>query len=174
MGAYYSVEIYFKKWKNRVKKVTLYDSYKILQFSVDEIAKSFGLEISKLELDYDKPRKKKHRLTLAEQEYIKHDVQIVAKALKYLFDENLTQMTQGANALYDYRNMFTYKRFKHYFPNVDSIFSEIKRSYKGGFTYLSPEYIEKDLENITVLDINSLYPYIMSTKKLPYRRGCIF
>ena len=38
----------------------------------------------------------------------------------------------------------------------------------GGFTYLSPEYCEKNVGEGTILDVNSLYPSVMYTEKLPF------
>ena len=43
----------------------------------------------------------------------------------------------------------------------------IKRSYKGGFSYLNPRFINTPIGNGTILDINSMYPWIYSTKPLP-------
>lgn len=160
-GVWYSITVYFKVYKNSKKdlKVTFYDSLKILPFTVSKIAKDFfDIVEQKLELDYNKIRPKNHKLTKAEIEYIKNDVIIISKALDILFKEKLTGMTQASNSLMDYKNIITRKKFDHYFPNIDCLFEEIKPAYKGGFTYLSPEYIEKDVENITVLDVNSLYP----------------
>ena len=50
----------------------------------------------------------------------------------------------------------------------------MRKSYKGGFTYLNPIYKEKDVENITVLDVNSLYPSVMYEKKLPFGEPIFF
>ena len=50
-----------------------------------------------------KVRKKGHELTLEEKEYIKNDVVIVAKALNVLFNEGLEKMTEGSNALFDFK-----------------------------------------------------------------------
>ncbi|MGN1371248.1 MAG: DNA polymerase [Candidatus Coprovivens sp.] len=44
----------------------------------------------------------------------------------------------------------------------------------GGFTYLNPIYKEKIVENINVLDVNSLYPSVMQYCKMPIRRTYIF
>ena len=60
---------------------------KILNFSVDKIAKDFDLPVNKLELDYDTYRKVGHKLTKHEIEYIKNDVVIVAMALDIMFKE---------------------------------------------------------------------------------------
>ena len=146
MGQFYSITIYFKKGNKKVHKVTFFDSLKIIPFSVDQIAKSFNLEISKLELDYTRPRRKGHILTKEEREYIKNDVLIVAKALKVLFDENLQRMTAASNYLKDFKNILTERKFEHYFPCVEyDLDKEIRKSYKGGFTYVSPEFKEKDV-----------------------------
>ena len=108
--------------------------------------KRFGLEESKLELDYDTPRLKNHTLTKHEKDYIKNDVVIVAKALNVIFSEGLKKMTQGSNALYDFKEMMTKRRFEHYFPQVPpDIDEDIRQAYKGGFTYLNPLYKDKEV-----------------------------
>lgn len=63
LGMFYSVEVYFKKYSKTYKKITFYDSLKIIPMKVKEIAKSFNLPISKLEIDYKKPRPKNPELT---------------------------------------------------------------------------------------------------------------
>ena len=44
----------------------------------------------------------------------------------------------------------------------------VRKSYKGGFTYLTPEYKEVDIGEGLVLDVNSLYPSVMRNCPLPY------
>ena len=124
MGMFYNITIYFKKRGKHVKKVTIFDSLKIIPFSVDQIAKSFNLPESKLELDYNAPRDKGHILTKEEKDYITNDVVIVAKALHVLFSEKLTKMTQGSNALSDYKEIIGKDKFAHYFPHLDLILDE--------------------------------------------------
>lgn len=175
MGQFYTIALYFEKGNKRVHKVTFIDSLKIIPFSVEAIAKSFNLPISKLSIDYNKPRERNHILTQEEIEYIKNDVLIVAKALKVLFDEELTRMTQGSNALNDFKEILTKSKFKHYFPQLDyEVDKDIRKSYRGGFTYLNPIYKEKDVENVVVLDVNSLYPSVMYEKKLPFGEPIFF
>lgn len=170
IGVFYSIEIYWKVDKKKPIKTTIYDSLKIIPFKVEEIPKTFGLkDINKLEIDYDKSRKRGHILTIQEQEYIKNDVVIVALALKILFDAKLTSMTAGANALKFFKDMFTKtKNFDVYFPKIDrDTYEELRKSYKGGFTYLNPIY--KNIENKTtyILDVNSLYPSRMRICSMP-------
>lgn len=175
LGMFYSITVYFNNDKNHSKKVTFYDSLKIIPFSVDKIARSFNLEEQKLQIDYMLERKKGHILTIEEQEYIKHDVIIVAKALNVLFKQNLTKMTQGANALYDFKNIIEKSRFNHYFPLLEKWADEdIRKAYKGGFTYLNPIYENIIVSSGVVLDVNSLYPSVMYEKLLPFGEGIMF
>lgn len=166
MGAFYSMEIYFKANKKKPNKVTIYDSLKILNFSVEKIAKDFNLPIRKLEIDYKAKREVNHILTDDEISYIKNDVEIMARALDILFKMGLTKMTIASDAISFYKGLN--KNFKLYYPILDYTVDEnIRRSYKGGFTYLNPLYKEVETGRGIVLDVNSLYPSVMKNEKLP-------
>lgn len=168
MGMFYTIEVYFKVKNKEVKKATFIDSLKIIPFSVAVIAKSFGLPISKLELDYNKPRELGHELTIEEQDYIKNDVKIVAMALKVLFDEGLNHITSASNALSDYKKNYKEEKFFKLFPVLPYVIDQdIRQAYKGGFTYLNPIYKEVDIGEGEVLDVNSLYPSVMRYELLP-------
>lgn len=173
-GQFYSIEIFFDtKNKKHINKVTIYDSLKILNFSVDKIAKDFNLPIRKLELDYHAKREIGHILTEEEIDYIKNDVEIMARALEFMFNENLKKMTIGSDALNNYKEMNT--NFSKYFPLLPyQIDLDIRRSYKGGFTYLNEVYKEKETGSGIVLDVNSLYPSVMKYEKLPFGEPIYF
>ena len=169
MGMFYELKIYFKKSKKKATKVTIYDSLKIIPFSVKEIAKAFNLEESKLELDYLKKREEGHILTKEEKDYITNDVLIVAKALNVIFNEKLNKMTQGSNALHDFKEIIGKDKFNHLFPHLPlELDLDLRKGYKGGFTYLNPLYKEKEVGKGSVLDVNSLYPYVLRSKSMPY------
>ena len=174
MGQFYSIEIYFEVNKRRhINKVSIFDSFKILAFSVEQIAKDFDLPIRKLEIDYKEYRDENHILTEQEIDYIRNDVEIMARALDIMFKENLEKMTIGSNALSNYRSMLKY--FNNYYPEIPyEIDHDIRQSYKGGFTYLSPKYKEKEVSNGIVLDVNSLYPSVMKNEKLPFGHPIFF
>ena len=173
-GQFYSIEIYFEtKNMRHINKVTIYDSLKILNFSVDQIAKDFNLPIRKLELDYNEYREKGHILTDNEIAYIKNDVEIMARALQIMFDENLTKMTIGSDALANYKDKN--KNFNKYFYKLPyEIDRDIRRSYKGGFTYLNDCYKEKETGAGIVLDVNSLYPSVLKYERLPFGEPIFF
>ena len=173
-GQFYSIEIFFEtKNPKHINKVTIYDSLKILNFSVEQIAKDFNLPIRKLEIDYKQIREIDHILTDEEIDYIKNDVEIMARALKIMFDEKLTKMTIGSDALNNYKEIN--KNFKKYFPILPyTIDKDIRKSYKGGFTYLNESYKEKETTAGIVLDVNSLYPSVMKYEKLPFGNPIFF
>jgi hypothetical protein len=172
-GQFYSMKIVFEKKGKKTKFVTIYDSLKILPFSVSAIAKGFNLPISKLKIDYKEVREVGHILTKEEVDYIRNDVEIVARALEVLFIQGLDKMTQGSNALFDYKRTVTPKRFEQWFP-IPDYDKDIRKSYRGGFTYLNPIYKGVDIESGIVLDVNSLYPSVMHDKPLPYGEGIFF
>ncbi len=169
LGLWYKIEVYFKVGNKQVNKVTFLDSLKIIPFSVEKIANEYNIEEKKLTLDYKKEREKGHKLTPQEEEYIKHDVLIVAKALKLTFDLGLKKNTLAANALENFtetigRDLFEYL-FVHLPVGVDK---DIRQSYKGGWNYLNPIYKGKELGRGNAIDCNSLYPYVMKKYPIPY------
>lgn len=174
MGQFYSIEVYFEvRDKKHLNKVKFLDSLKILNFSVEQIAKDFDLPISKLTIDYKAERKVGHQLTAEEVAYIRNDVEIMSRALQIMFDEGLTKMTIASDALADYKT--TLPNFKEYFPVLpNEIDADIRQSYKGGFTYLNPLYRGKETAGGFVLDSNSMYPARMKYEILPYGQPVFF
>ncbi len=172
-GQFYSIEIYFNVTEKIINKVTIYDSLKILNFSVEKIAKDFNLPIRKLEIDYKEKREIGHILTDIEIDYIRNDVEIMARALDIMFKNELKKMTIGSDAL-DYFKK-TLSNFNKYFPilNID-IDSEIRKSYKGGWVYLNPIHKEKIIHKGIVIDKNSMYPSQMYYKDLPFGEAVYF
>lgn len=168
MGQFYSIEIYFEVQGKKVNKVKILDALKIFpNFSVERIAKGFNLPISKLKIDYNEYRSETHELTKQEIDYIRNDVEIVARALHEMFDRGLTKMTIASDAMTNFKDHFG--NFFRYFPELpEEVDADIRMSYRGGFTYASDKYTEKKMGNGCILDVNSLYPYCMKTKPMPY------
>ena len=174
-GLYYQIEVIFIKEGKKVSKVTFQDSYKLIPLSVDAIAKSFKLPISKLKIDYDA-----HNdlplgapLTKEEEEYLINDIQIVTYAIEYFYSQGLNKMTIGSCALNEYRNLITKRSFERYYP-PPKFHEDVKQSYKGGFTYLNPKFEGKEIKNGIVLDVNSLYPSVMYYEYLPFGTPIFF
>lgn len=166
---YYNITIYFKKGKNFVK-ASICDSKKLLNMSVDAIAKSLKLEYQKGEIDYNKERPIGYIPDENEQDYQKNDVIIVSKGLEFYLNQKLTKMTQGACALQDYKNILGKKNFERYFPMLGKeLDKDIRKAYKGGWVWLNPKYKDKIIkESGYVIDYNSLYPSVMLKYPMPY------
>lgn len=166
MGQWYMIEVFFKVSGSKVNKVMFYDSMKLLNTSVEQVAKDFDLPISKLKIDYRAYRAKGHVLTDEEVAYIRNDVEIMSMALDFLFKHGVDKMTIAGNALADFKRRCT--NFRTYFPVLPKEVDRFCRaSYKGGFTWLSPLYIEKEVGKGVVFDVNSMHPAQMKYKPMP-------
>ena len=165
-GLFYSIEIYFSVKGKKINKITFIDSLKILNFSVEKIAKDFKLPISKLELDYNKYRPMGHVLSDDEVAYIRNDVEIMARALDIMFNEHLDKMTIGSDALAYYKKSLT--SFDIYYPNIGLKDDLIRKSYRGGWTYLNPLYKDQQVGEGLVIDKNSMYPSMMYEEYMPF------
>lgn len=167
-GLFYSMKIVFESCS-----VKLLDSLKILPFKVAEISEAFNLPMSKGEINYTKTRPIGYKMDEEERDYIRRDVVIVAEALDILFKQDLKKMTQGSNALGDFKKIIGNKKFARCFP-PPLYDSDIRQSYKGGWTFLNEKYIGKEVKEGIILDVNSLYPWVMYHCNLPYGEGKSF
>ena len=168
-GQWYMIDIcYGYKGKNKVH-TAIYDSLKKLPFPVKSVANAFDLEIKKGEIDYTAFREIGHVLTEEELSYIYNDVAIMAQALRIQFDQGLTKMTNGSDAMSGFKSSINTKTFKRYFPVLSiDMDKEIRRAYRGGFTWVNKRIQNKVLGKGIVFDVNSLYPSVMYNNFLPY------
>lgn len=167
-GQFYKMDICFYKRGKFRKVVHIYDSLKKLPFSVKKIAESFELPILKGEIDYKAKREVGHILTDTELKYLRNDVEIMARALNIQMAEGLTHMTIGSDALHVYKNIIGEKTFKSYFPVLDvEVDRDIRRAYRGGYTYTNKIFQAKDVGEGLVYDVNSMYPSVMYEEPLP-------
>lgn len=168
LGVFYSIEM---KLETNVR-IRLYDSYKKLPFSVHNLSKAFNIPEVKGTIDYTKPRPIGYIPDENEIKYVKNDTIIVSKSLSHQFSQGLTKMTIGSDALNSYKSMCN---FDELFPTLDITIDDfIRKSYRGGWTYLQPQYADKDLGEMEVYDVNSLYPSRMRYCLLPYSSPIYF
>lgn len=168
LNVFYCIKVKFKE-----VIISFFDSLKLLNFSVEEVAKAFNLSIKKLEIDYKAKREKGHKITDEEKEYLKHDVMIMSLALEKMFEMKITRMTIASNAMNFFKDTISKKRFEEWFkpPLYDK---DLRQAYKGGFTYLNEIYRGKEVKEGIVLDVNSLYPSVMYYSPMPYGEGIYF
>lgn len=169
LNVFYCIKVKFKE----EVIISFFDSLKLLNFSVEEVAKAFNLSIKKLEIDYKAKREKGHKITDEEKEYLKHDVMIMSLALEKMFEMKITRMTIASNAINFFKDTISKKRFEEWFkpPLYDK---DLRQAYKGGFTYLNEIYRGKEVKEGIVLDVNSLYPSVMYYSPMPYGEGIYF
>lgn len=173
MGQYYSITVYFKVHGHHTQKVTFYDSMKIFNFSVEAVAEGFNLPIKKLEMDYDKYRPIGYEPDEDELAYIKNDVEIMARALKIMFEAGHTKMTIASDAMADYKTRIV--GFRRKFPKLTkSADNDIRRSYRGGFTWVNDVWQGKEVGKGICLDVNSLYPSVMRYELMPMSEPVVF
>lgn len=164
-GMFYSITVH---WFNG-KKTEFRDSLKKLPMPVKRIAKAFGMDESKGEIDYDAYREPGHELTPEEDDYLRRDIIIVAKAMNEILSEGMKKLTVGSDSITEYKNLKTENWFNTTFPVLSyEMDSEIRRAYRGGFTYADDRFKGKLQGSGLVLDVNSLYPSVMYSRLLPY------
>lgn len=174
-GQFYKMDICFYKRGKYCKVVHIYDSLKKLPFPVKKIAIAFELPILKGEIDYKATREIGHKLTDEEVKYLRNDVEIMARALNIQLSEGLTHMTIGSDALHQFKAILTEDLFKRYFPVLNSeVDADVRRAYRGGYTYVNKIHQYKDVGEGLVYDVNSLYPSVMYDELLPYGMPIFF
>lgn len=172
----FNIKICFEKKKgsNAKRQVEFRDSSKKIRGSVKQIALSYNLPIKKLEIDHVKSRTIDYKPTSEELEYIKHDTEIIAQVLRGFYEKGMTALTAPSDALKAYKD-YNKKWFKYLFPVLDlGVDQFIRYALRGGVCYLKEEYRNRILNEVTILDINSYYPYIASSMPLPYGKPLYF
>lgn len=169
-GIFYSIKICVKDVNKKAKQIIEFrDSTKKLKGSVRDIAKSYNLPILKGNIDYTKYRPIGYIATEDEKMYIKNDTEIIARALKPQYENGMDKLTTASDTLHLFKEHLG-KYFKLLFPETslkDDKF--IRNSYRGGLVLVDEKRTEKILDdNVYVYDVNSMYPYQMCKKLLPY------
>lgn len=166
MGKVYSVTV---RWENG-KQTEFRDSYKKIPHPVSVIAEAWDMPFTKGEIDYDAYRAPNHEPTPDEVDYLKRDVVIVATALGQTITNGMKKLTVASDALAEYKRLTGIPSFERLFPVLsESMDAEIRRAYRGGFTYADERFKSRLLQQQgLVLDVNSLYPSVMKGYALPY------
>lgn len=174
MGQWYMIDICYgykvgKTGKKTKLHTVIYDSLKKLPFKVKDIAKSFKLDVLKGDIDYHSERPIGHEITPEEYQYIKNDIEIIADALEIQFNQGLTKMTSGSDSLSGFKAVISKKSFGYLFPifNMEAD-SEVRKAYRGGFTWVNERCQGKTVGEGLVYDVNSLYPSVMYYRPLAY------
>lgn len=157
-GQWYSITI-----RDGKRIIEFRDSLKLLPFSVNVIGKTFDTKYKKI-MDFDYTRKGDEKVEEKDIDYIQNDVLVMSEALEHVFSEGNTKLTIGSNALSEFRKVVGEDKYDYYFPTLNKELDKaVRKSYKGGWTYCNPSFQSKTLYNGCTFDVNSLYPYVMSS-----------
>lgn len=155
------------------------DTLKRIPIPVRLIAPTFNLPEGKGEIDYTKYREVATNVPTHEEiDYIRRDVEIVARAIAIQTAEGMEKMTTASNAMGEYRELLggegskfeqQEKAFRLWFPELPAQMDAVMRhAYKGGFTYVNPAWAGKDCGCGISVDFNSMYPSQMLSRDFPY------
>ena len=171
LGKVYSITI------NLAGNITEFrDSYKKLPMKVAEVAHAFHQDEGKGEINYGAPRPVGYSPTAEEWDYVRRDVVIVARALRETLAEGMTRLTVGSDAMAEYKGLIGGEsKFRNFFPALSAdMDDDIRSAYKGGFTYADRRTAGRIVGEGSVYDVNSLYPYVMHERPLPYGQPAVF
>lgn len=164
MGGFYEIQFFLKR-----HKIVIRDSYKIINQSVENIAKVFGMNINKRKIDYSIIHDENYKANELEILYLKNDLFVVARALKYYLEKyrKLTISSIAFASLYTF-----YEHGEYTFYNIFSRPSLeedtfLRKAYFGGICKVTPRGLKYRGWGY-YLDVNSEYPFVMRTRPLPY------
>ncbi len=167
---FYSITVCLDDKRNTAKKIIEFrDSTKKLIGTVADIARSYHLPIKKGDIDYLKYRPIGYKPTQDEVEYILNDTEIIARALVPQYKIGMNKLTTASDTLAMYKGQ-TAKYFDILFPTVDiDTDTYIRNSYRGGVVMVDERIACKTINQpVFVYDVNSMYPFHMAEKSLPF------
>lgn len=184
MGQWYMITL---KLHNHF--LLIVDSFKLIPFSLENIGKSFDTKHKKLSIEYTGYRRAGGRISEEEKAYIRNDVLVMKEALEIMFQQGHSKLTIGSCCISEFKSIIGNYNFRDYFPDMsevkldkskygaDNADSYIRKAYRGGWCYLVKGKEGKVFENGLTLDVNSLYPSVMSKESgnlYPYGNPCFW
>ena len=157
-GAWYMLEYHNEETNTHLWFKDLLKKYRM---SLESIAKIFDIEgKAPLLLGY---RPLNREVTDWEWDRVLGDVRIGAVALRYQMMNMLTGLTVASDAMRSYKDFIGGDTYEIRHPRLGLDLDQIlRKAYRGGWTYLNPLYKEKDVHNVMIYDINSMYPAVMA------------
>lgn len=169
MGQWYMIQL-----KLHGHMLQIVDSFKLLPFSLSNIGKSFETKHQKTSIEYTGYREAGGVIAPEEQDYIANDVLVLKEALEIMFSEGHDKLTIGACCLQEFRQLTGFYDFGEMYPDLKKCLLDkeiygspdadayIRKAYRGGWCYLVRGKENHVYKNGITLDVNSLYPSVMS------------
>lgn len=170
------------------KRIIFIDTHKMLPMSLKNIGEKIlgDTEYQKEELEHTWKQYFPYKVNEKELHYCYRDVDVLAEALKFIRKNGMVKNTLSASAFYlwklnryglDDKSNLNEKGFREEFPVIPLNFNVhgtnlrdmLKFAYAGGYTKVFHNIEEKQINaKGNSYDVNSLYPYTMHDKLLPY------
>lgn len=180
VSSVWEVKIQCKRGKGLV---LLRDLAKIYGGGLGKVAKSFGLQTQKGEIDYRLNRLHNYQITKEEKEYCFKDTKIVMEILEEMNRRDDKQFFKAMSmASYSMammikkgfpRSVKPYAEFRKKYPRLEKEETEfLRKSVSGGLCYPTRDYQYKIInEDIVHIDGNSLHPSSAYLNVFPYGKG---
>lgn len=168
-GQWSEMNIYMEsRGKSRRRSVTIREYKNKVNLDICDLARKFKTEYPYIDIDIHKYRSKKHIPTQNEVESVKNNAINMGISLSYFYEMSLQRKTYAADAWEFYTRDISKSELKTNFPELDIATDErIRKTFRGGFVFVNPQYINKCIGRGYVLDINSLYAWAMRNKPMP-------
>lgn len=174
LGQWYTITIK----KNRTK-IEIRDSLKLLPSNLKSIGKALQTKHQKLEMEYTGDRKPYGYIKPQEKEYIRNDGLLLKEALEMMFSDGHKKLTIGSCCLSEFKSAFTKRTYDLLFPDLREVllpenigytnaYEYIRKSYSGGWCYVSKLHQRQVVGKGCVYDANSHYPSQMHSKSGNY------
>lgn len=172
-GSIYSV----KFWQ-----IELRDSLNFMPMTLKEVGENYCFQFKKTSIDYNVG--KGHIATDEEIAYCINDCKVLEEGLNnYLSTlEEILENAGAYNSADKVKRKLTnagvsFEAFKE-MSNFDALcpkttqteYGLFKQAYRGGFVYSNPKGI---VEDVMMIDCNSMYPYMYSTIEMPFGKGFV-
>ena len=172
------------KFSPKHGKVIFKDLAKIYGGGLGNVAKSFGLETQKGEIDYRMNRLHNHVVTKEEKEYCFKDTRIIIEILLKIQDDN-EFWNVSSIASYSMKHLLQagfrksykpYKEFRKMYPALSQEETDfLRKGVEGGITYATPKYQYKEVNaKIYHIDIHQAHPHSGWKYLYPYGEGEYF
>lgn len=161
--------------KTAYNTIEIRDSAKLMPMTLDEIGKAFDTKHRKLSMEYKGYRYAGCTISIEEMGYIRNDCLVLKEAIEFMISEKHDSLTIGSCCLKEYKFMFDKKEWEAIHPRLDligidkkkygseTVDAYVRKSYKGAFCYVNPKYAGKFVGAGFTFDVNSLYPFVMSS-----------
>lgn len=164
--------------------IEIRDSLKLIPFKLEKAGEDFNTRHRKSIIEYEGKRAAGQTLLSEEIDYIKNDVLVLSECLLEMFKLGLTNLTIGSCALAEYKNIIGHKAYDRLFPDLtqyptpyldadsdnphdfgaENADEYIRKAYRGGWCYVAPDKQQRIINKGMTLDVNSLYPSMMSAR----------